>query len=67
MLLRWYRRKIAKQVEEKMCYLCTCPNEKDIILSIIAPKDYKRSSVSHCNTDCHNNHCTCNHLNETSI
>lgn len=52
MFLRWYRRKIAEAVEAKMCYMGSCPNEKEIILSIIAPKDYKRKSTSHCSTDC---------------
>lgn len=57
MFLRWYRRKIAKDVEDKMCYLSTCPNEKDMILHIIAPKDYKRLDKLHCNTDCYNTEC----------
>ena len=57
MFLRWYRKKIAEKVEEKMAYLGTCPNEKGIILSIIAPKDYKRESISHCITDCWNKSC----------
>lgn len=52
MFLRWYRKKIAKSVENKMAYIGTCPNERDIILSIIAPKDYKRGKDIHCNTDC---------------
>lgn len=59
MFLRWYRRKIAEAVEEKMCYLGTCPNEKGIILNIIAPKDYKREGVPHCGTDCWNTECEC--------
>lgn len=25
-----------------MCYMGSCPNEQEIILSIIAPKDYPR-------------------------
>lgn len=59
MFFRWYRRKIAEAVEEKMCYMGSCPNEKEIILSIIAPKDYKRSSKRHCVTDCWNKECQC--------
>lgn len=47
MFLRWYRKKIAEAVEVKMCYMATCPNEQDSILSIIAPKDYKPKGVSH--------------------
>lgn len=35
----------------------TCPNEREIILSIIAPKDYKRSSKSHCGMACWNVEC----------
>lgn len=58
MFLRWYRKKIAEAVEVKMCYMATCPNEQDSILSIIAPKDYKPKGVSHCNTDCWNKTCT---------
>lgn len=57
MFLRWYRKKIAEAVEDKMGCLGTCPNEKEIILSIIAPNDYKRGSVSHCITDCWNESC----------
>lgn len=57
MFLRWYRKKIAESVEDKMGFLGTCPNERGIILSIIAPKDYKRSGVSHCGTDCWNKSC----------
>ncbi len=45
--LRWYRKKIAEAVETKMCYMGSCPNEQEIILSVIAPKDYPRKSVSH--------------------
>ena len=50
--LRLYRKKIADAVEDKMCYMGSCPNEKEIILSIIAPKDYKRDGTNHCLTDC---------------
>lgn len=57
MFLRWYRKKIADAVEEKMGYLATCPNEREIILSIISPKDYKRSRESHCGTDCWHKEC----------
>ena len=57
MFLRWYRRKIAEAVEDKMCYMCTCLNEREIILNIIAPKDYKRSGACHCSTDCLNTNC----------
>ncbi len=61
MFLRWYRKKIAEAVEDKMYYMGSCPNEKEIILSIIAPKDYKRGNASHCSTDCWNKECVCYH------
>jgi hypothetical protein len=61
MFLRRYRRKIAKAVEIKMLCMGSCPNEIDIILSIIAPKDYRREEVSHCGTDCWNTECQCYH------
>ena len=32
MFFQWYRRKIARQVEDKMAYIGTCPNERDIQL-----------------------------------
>lgn len=57
MFLRWYRRKIAEAVEARMSYMATCLNERDIILNIIAPKDYKRKGILHCSTDCHNKLC----------
>ena len=57
MFFRWYRKKIAEAVEAKMCYMNSCPNEKEIILNIIAPKDYKRKSAFHCNIDCRNKDC----------
>lgn len=59
MFLMWYRRKIAKEVEEKMLYMGSCPNEMEIILSIIAPKDYSRKGTPHCSTDCWNTKCQC--------
>lgn len=48
MFFTWYRDKIAKQVENKMLYLNTCSNDKNIILNIISPKTYKRKSGSLC-------------------
>ena len=48
MFFTWYREKIAKQVENKMLYLDTCQNDKNIILNIISPKTYKRKSGSLC-------------------
>lgn len=52
MLLKLYRRHIANQVAEKMGYLMTCPNERDIILRVIDPKWHRDSGLRHCDTDC---------------
>ena len=52
------RNKIAKRVEEKMKYLNTCYNERDIILRIV--KNSKESIELHCNTDCPNKDCVSN-------
>lgn len=60
MLLRWYGRKIAQRVADKMAYMNSCPNERDTILWIIAPKDYVRN-VKHCYTDCWHIDCECYH------
>lgn len=59
MFLRWYRKRIAKNVEDKMYYLQTCLNTRDMLLHIIAPKDYKDLKKIHCNTDCKNTECKC--------
>ena len=48
---RKLRKNIAEQVEDKMCYMGTCPNERDMILNIISD-DYPRLEQIHCNTDC---------------
>lgn len=58
MLFRWYRRKIARRVADKMAYLNSCPNERDIILHIIAPYDYN-GTVNHCSMDCWRTDCRC--------
>lgn len=64
MFLRWYRKRIAKEVEVKMMYMGSCLNERGIILNIIAPKDYKREGVPHCGTDCWNEECKSYYRNE---
>ena len=64
MFLRWYRKKIAEAVEDKMDYLRTCPNERDMILNIIAPKDYKKLLESHCGIDCWKKNCKCYYREE---
>lgn len=55
-----FRRKIAKQVEEKMYYLNSCPNERDIILNIILPKEDRLPLYSHCKKDCLDTTCEAN-------
>lgn len=54
------RRKIAKQVEEKMYYLKSCPNERDMILNIILPKKDRLPLYSHCRKDCLDTTCESN-------
>ena len=49
------RVKIAEEVEEKMMYMGTCLNERDIILDIILGKRIPRDL--HCNTDCKDDEC----------
>lgn len=54
---RELRKEIAEKVSEKMNYLHTCLNERDMILSIISPKDYPYVKENHCNTDCRDKNC----------
>lgn len=54
------RRKIAKQVEEKMYYLKSCPNERDIVLNMIRPKKDRTLFYSHCRKDCLDTTCEAN-------
>lgn len=54
------RRKIAQEVQEKMYYLNTCPNERDLILNIILPKKDRISSYRHCKRDCTSTTCELN-------
>ena len=54
------RRKIAKRVEEKMYYLNTCLNERNIILNMIRPKKDRTSFYSHCKRDCPSTTCESN-------
>lgn len=51
-------KEIADALSEKMSYMNTCPNERDIILSYLGRK---RSSKNHCNTDCWNEKCESYH------
>ena len=54
------RRKIAQEVQENMYYLKSCPNEKDIILNIILPKEDRLPVYSHCRKDCLDATCEAN-------
>lgn len=54
------RRKIAKQIKDKMYYLNSCPNERDIILNIILPKEDRLLLYSHCRRDCPSTTCESN-------
>lgn len=56
------RRKIAKQVANKMCYMNTCMNERDILLNIILGKKDRYQWASHCKKDCSNQLCECHPL-----
>ena len=49
------RVKIAEEVKEKMMYMGTCLNERDIILDIILGRRIPRDL--HCNTDCKDDEC----------
>lgn len=51
-------KEIADALSEKMCYMNTCPNERDIILGYLGRK---RSNKNHCNTDCWNEKCESYH------
>ena len=51
-------KEIADALSEKMCYMNTCPNERDIILGYLGRK---RSRKNHCNTDCWNEKCESYH------
>lgn len=46
------RGKIADEVAEKMLYMHTCPNERDIILRIIDPYNHWWNGDLHCYADC---------------
>lgn len=54
------RRKIAQEVQEKMYYLKSCPNERDMILNIILPKEDRLLLYSHCRKDCLDTTCEAN-------
>ena len=53
---RKLRKKIAEQIADKMMYMNTCPNERDIILNIILSKKDRFKWHIHCN-ECHNKNC----------
>lgn len=43
-----HNKNIAKRVKEKMEEMRSCPNEIDIILNIINPKEFNCNAVPHC-------------------
>ena len=53
---RKLRRKIANQVADKMMYMNTCLNERDIILNIILSKKDTFKWHIHC-SECNNKNC----------
>ena len=60
--LRERNEKMYETLSEKMAYMCTCPNERDIILGIVCGKGNK--GINHCNTDCWNTKCESYHYEE---
>lgn len=55
-----HNKNIAKRVKEKMEEMGSCPDEIDIILNIINPKEFNHNAVPHCKKDCWNEECICN-------
>lgn len=54
---RKLRKKIADRLSNKMVYLNSCPNERDIILNIVLSKKDRYAWVSHCTKDCWHKDC----------
>lgn len=52
------RKKIANALSEKMAYMNTCLNERDVILGYLG---VKRPNETHCNSDCQNEKCESYH------
>ena len=46
------RKIIAEEVDNRMMYMMTCPNERDTILWIIDSYDYPYNYNIHCGEDC---------------
>ena len=59
---RKLRKKIAKRVSDKMCYMNTCMNARDILLNIILGKKDRYPWALHCETNCLNQMCACHPL-----
>ena len=51
--------KMCEVLSEKLAYMNTCLNEREIILGIACGK--QRSGINHCNTDCQNTACEAYH------
>lgn len=59
---RKLRKKIAENVSDKMGYMNTCLNERDIILNIILSKKDRYKWDLNCNTNCQNPNCPVHEL-----
>ena len=53
--------------QNMMLYLYTCPNERDIILSIISPETYEQIQETHCNSDCSHRECMSYNFNRNKL
>ena len=52
--LKSEKEKMIDALSEKMCYMNTCPNERDAILRIVGGTT---NCENHCNTDCNHTNC----------
>lgn len=52
--LKSEKEKMIDALSEKMCYMNTCPNERDTILRIVGGTT---NCENHCNTDCNHTNC----------
>ena len=56
---RKIRKKVAKELSNKLAYICTCPNERDIIMNVVLARKDKYAWTTHCPCDCLNTFCEC--------
>jgi len=52
MIGKLLRKKIAKDIFDKMCDMGSCPNERDIVVDIIEHGKRTIWGGEHCTTDC---------------